>query len=96
MFHKKKYKYPVLGRHKYNFEKHHSDSTKNMTESDIIKRLEFLIDNMFAMIKGRVFQQTVRIPMGTYCARLLADFIRTKQTLYWGFSRKRKDTSTTH
>ena len=35
--------------------------------------LEFLIDNIFAMFGGRVFQQTVGIPMGTNCAPLLAD-----------------------
>ena len=35
--------------------------------------LEFLIDNIFAMFSGRVFQQTVGIPMGTNCAPLLAD-----------------------
>jgi hypothetical protein len=27
--------------------------------------LEFLIDNIFVMFGGRVFQQTVGIPMGT-------------------------------
>jgi hypothetical protein len=35
--------------------------------------LEFLIDNICAMFGGRVFQQTVDIPMGTNCAPLLAD-----------------------
>jgi hypothetical protein len=36
--------------------------------------LEFLIDNIFVMFGGRVFQQTVgHIPMGTNCAPLLAD-----------------------
>ena len=35
--------------------------------------LEFLIDNVFAMFGGRVFQQTVGIPMDTNCAPLLAD-----------------------
>jgi hypothetical protein len=35
--------------------------------------LEFLTDNIFAMFDGRVFQQTVGIPMGTNCATLLAD-----------------------
>ena len=35
--------------------------------------LEFLIDNIFAMFGGRVFQQTVGIPMGTNCAPLLAN-----------------------
>ena len=36
--------------------------------------LEFLIDNIFVMFGGRVFQQTVgHTPMGTNCAPLLAD-----------------------
>ena len=35
--------------------------------------LEFLIDNIFVIFGGRVFQQTVSIPMGTNCAPLLAD-----------------------
>jgi len=34
--------------------------------------LEFLIDNIFVIFGGRVFQQTVGIPMGTNCS-LLAD-----------------------
>ena len=34
--------------------------------------LNFLIDNIFVQFGGRVFQQ-VGIPMGTYCAPLLAD-----------------------
>jgi hypothetical protein len=35
--------------------------------------LAFLIDNIFAMFDGRVFRQTVGIPMGTNCVPLLAD-----------------------
>jgi hypothetical protein len=35
--------------------------------------LEFLIDNIFVIFGGRVFQQTVGIPMGTKCAPPLAD-----------------------
>jgi hypothetical protein len=35
--------------------------------------LEFLIYNIFVMLGGRVFQQTVGIPMGTNCAPLLTD-----------------------
>ena len=35
--------------------------------------LELLIDNIFVMFGGRVFQQTVGITMGTNCAPLLAD-----------------------
>ena len=46
---------------------------KKFSETDIIKMLDFLIDNIFATFGGRVFQQTVGIPMGTNCAPLLAD-----------------------
>ena len=35
--------------------------------------LKFLIDNIFAMFGGRIFQQTVGIPMGTNCAPLLVE-----------------------
>jgi hypothetical protein len=35
--------------------------------------LEFLIDNIFAMLGGRAFEQTVGIPMCTNCIPLLAD-----------------------
>ena len=34
---------------------------------------EFLIDNIFAIVGGRVFQKTVGIHMGTNCAPLLAE-----------------------
>ena len=67
------YKYHVLGRDRSYFVKHHSDSTKKFSETDIFNMLEFLIDNIFAMFSGRVFQQTVGIPMGTNCAALLTD-----------------------
>jgi len=51
----------------------HSDSTKKLSETDIINMLEFLIDNIFVIFGGRVFQQIVGIPMGTICAPLPAD-----------------------
>ena len=35
--------------------------------------LDFLVDNIFVVFVGKVFQQTVGIPMGTNCAPLLAD-----------------------
>ena len=50
-----------------------SDSTKRISQTDIIKILEFLIDNMFVMFYGRVLQQAVAILMGTNCAPLLAE-----------------------
>ena len=35
--------------------------------------LEYLIDNIFVEFGGRIFQQTIGIPMGTNCAPLFAD-----------------------
>ena len=35
--------------------------------------LEFLVDNIFVVFAGKVFQQIIDIPMGTNCAPLLAD-----------------------
>ena len=35
--------------------------------------LEFLVNNIFVVFAGKVFQQTVGTPMGTNCAPLLAD-----------------------
>ena len=35
--------------------------------------LEFLVDNIFVVFAGKVFQQIIGIPMCTYCAPLLAD-----------------------
>ena len=69
----RRYKYLALGRDKSYFVKYHSDSTKKFSETDIFNMFEFLIDNIFAMFGGRVFQQTISIPMSTNCAPLLAD-----------------------
>ena len=35
--------------------------------------LEFLVDNIFVVFAGKVFQQIIGIPMGTNCVHLLAD-----------------------
>ena len=58
-----RYKYLVLGRDKSYFVKNHSDSNKKISETDIIKMLDFLIDNIFDTFGGHVFQQTIHIPM---------------------------------
>ena len=63
----------VLGHEETYFVKEHSDSRNKYSEADIIKILEFLVDNIFVVFAGKVFIQTVRIPMGTNCAPLLAD-----------------------
>ena len=70
----RRYKYLVLGHEEtYFVKKEHSDSKSKYSEDDIIKILEFLVDNIFVVFAGKVFQQTVGIPMGTNCAPLLAD-----------------------
>ena len=69
----RKYQYLVIGRHISYLVKHHSDSTKKFSETDIFNMLEFFIDKIFAMFGERVFQPTVDIPMGTNCIPLLAD-----------------------
>ena len=64
----------MLGKDKsYFVKKTHSDSTKKFSETDIIDMHEYLIDNIFVVFGGGVFQQTVGIPMGTKCAPILAD-----------------------
>jgi hypothetical protein len=37
--------------------------------------LGFLVDNIYVVFGDQVFQQSVGIPMGTNCARLLADLL---------------------
>ena len=41
-----------------------ADSDKKFPETDIIKMPEFLLDNIFDMFGGRIFLQTIVIPMG--------------------------------
>ena len=68
-----RYRYLVFGHEESYFVKEHSDSKHKYSEDDIIKMLEFLVDNIFVVFAGKVFQQIVGIPMGTNCAPLLAD-----------------------
>ena len=69
----RRYKYLVLGHEGPYFVREHSDSKSKYTEEDIIRVLEFLIDNIFVFFAGKVFQQIIGIPMDTSYAPLLAD-----------------------
>ena len=82
----------MLGRDRSYFVRHHSDSTKMFSETDIINMLDFLLDNIFVFFGGRVFQQIVGIPMGTNCAPLLAYLIlySYEADFIQGLSRKTK------
>ena len=57
--------------------KKHSDSTKKFSETNIINMLEFLIDNIFVIFGGRVFQQSAYLWVQT--APLLADLFLYSQ-----------------
>ena len=69
----RRYKYVVLGYNATYFVKDDTTSKTFYTEKDIIRMLDFLIDNIFVEFGGHVFQQCIGIPMGTNCAPLLAD-----------------------
>lgn len=62
----------MFGRDKSHFANHHFDSTKAFFDTDVIKILEFLIHNIFAMFGVRVFQVNIGIAMGTNSAPFLA------------------------
>jgi len=68
-----RYQYLVIGRVKYCFVKNHSKANNKYKQDEIIQMLDFLIDNILALFGGRVFQQTIGIPMGTICAPLFAN-----------------------
>jgi len=71
---KRRYSYIVV--HEFNayFVKDHTDSKTKYTEDDIVNVINFLIDNIFVEFGGRIFQQTLGIPMGTNCSPLLVWF----------------------
>ena len=49
------------------------DNHCSWTCDDMIKALEFLLDNIFVRFGNTVYQQVIGIPMGTNCAPLIAD-----------------------
>ena len=70
---KKRYEYIVVGHNSTYFVKNTSNAKYKYTEDDIVRMLDFLIDNIFVECGGVIFQQIIGIPMGTNCAPLLAD-----------------------
>ena len=70
---KKRYKYIVVGHNSTYFVKNTSNAKNKYSEDDIVRMIDFLIDNIFVECGGVVFQQVIGIPMGNNCAPLLAD-----------------------
>jgi hypothetical protein len=83
----------VVGRDIFYFVNNHSDSTKKFSETEIINMLEFFIENTFAMFSGRVFHQTVGIPMRTNCTPSLPDlfFYSYDVDFIQGFHKKNEE-----
>jgi len=79
----------VIGKDISYFVKHHSDSTKTFSETNIFTMLEYFIDNICLYVWWTCF--SVGIQMGTDCAPLLANFysfIRMRQTSKQGLLKK--------
>ena len=74
-FHKngsRRYEYIVISRNKGYFS-NNIDAKIKYTDVEVIKMINFLIDNILIKFAGMTFRQTIGIPMGTNCAPLLAD-----------------------
>ena len=54
---KQRYQYLVINHNSSYFVQVNSDCSSKYTESDIIKMVDFLIDNIFVEFGGRIFQQ---------------------------------------
>ena len=63
-----RYEYIVVSYNSTYFVKDHSNAKHKYTENDIIRMIDFLIDNIFVECGGEIFQQVIGIPMGTNCA----------------------------
>ena len=73
-----------------------TDAPQIYSDADVIKMLEHLLHNIFVKFGGRIFQQTIGIPMGTNCALLLADlffYTRMRRSLYKVSSKQARNTS---
>ena len=68
-----RYSYIKVCRNKSYFTSDPLNGDNKYTANDICKMFEFLVDNIYVMFGGQLFQQMVGIPMGTSCAPLLAD-----------------------
>ena len=45
----------------------------NITRTQLVDMVDYLIDNIFVCVSNKVFKQSIGIPMGTDCAPLLAN-----------------------
>ena len=62
----RRFQYVVIGYKDTYFVRDHSDGPQKYSDADVIKMLEYIIDNIFVEFGGRIFQQTIGIPMGIW------------------------------
>ena len=62
-----RYEYLVLAHEEAYFVKEHSDSKNKYSGDDIIKMLEFLVDNIFVVFCGKGFSADSRYSNGKNC-----------------------------
>jgi len=89
---KRRYLYIVVHGLNVYFVKHHTNRKTKYTEHDIGSMISFLIDNIFVEFGGRIFQQTVSIPMGLTVHLFLPIYFytHTKPCLFNNFFVKEK------
>ena len=68
-----RYTHIKVGRNESYFTNDPLNGDNKYTASVICKMNEFLVDNIYVRFGGQLFQQIVRIPIGTNCAPLLSD-----------------------
>ena len=56
---KRSFQYVVIGYKDTDLVRDHSDAPQKYSDTDVIKMLEYLIDNNFCGVGGRIFQQTI-------------------------------------
>ena len=90
----RRFQYVVIGYKDTYFVRDHSGAPQKYSDADVIKMLEYLIDNIFVEFGERIFQQTIGIPMGTNCAPLFATCFYTlmRRSLYKVSSKQARNT----
>ena len=95
-FHKngnRRFQYVVIGYKDTYFVRDHSDAPQKYSDADVIKMLEYLIDNIFVEFGELIFQQTIGIPITVHRYLSTCFYTRTRTSLYKVSSKQARNTS---
>ena len=73
VFMAKKKEYINISKNRAYFAKRFSDNVISLTCNDLIKHVNFIIDNSYITFDGKCYRQKIGIPMGTNCAPHVAN-----------------------